>query len=234
MKENNNNRGSMIILTVIGIATLLIAVIGATFAYFTVTIQGNPTAPNVTVQSKTLGVIEFETLNEIKYTNLIPGRPVWETDQTPTNKLNFTVTSAVDASSNEDYVVYLNVESNDFETDNVVYLLTETETGTHSVKGGQYFTDDNFVNHTFAGESTPTKLGFIKAGFTGKMKIGTAQLGQLGSKDKWEFEIWVNEIGAEQNEDQGKTITAYITIELADPTPQTNEKDYDPSKDITP
>ena len=50
---------------ILGPATLLVAVIGATFAYFTVTIKGNPTAPNVTVQSKTLGVIEFETLNQI-------------------------------------------------------------------------------------------------------------------------------------------------------------------------
>ena len=230
----DNNRGSMIILTVIGIATLLVAVIGATFGSFTVTIKGNPTAPNVTVQSKTLGVIEFETLNQINYTNLIPGRPVWETGQTPTNKLNFTVTSAVDASSNEKYVVWLNVDSNDFTTDNVVYLLTETEKGTNSVLGGQYFTDDNYVNHTFAGDTTPTKLGFIKAGFTGKMKIGTAELGSLGSKDKWEFEIWVNEIGKEQNEDQGKTIRAYITIDLEDPEPQTNEKNYDPTKDQTP
>lgn len=232
MKESN--KGSMIILTVIGIATLLVAVIGATFAYFTVTIKGNPTEPNVTVQSKTLGVIEFETLNQINYTNLIPGRPQWETDQTPTNKLNFTVTSAVDASANEEYVVYLNVEENDFETDNVVYLLTETEKGTHSVKGSQYFTEDNYVNHTFAGETTPTKLGKITAGFTGKMQIGTAELGMLGSKDKWEFEIWVNEIGAEQNIDQGKTIKCFITIELADPTPKTNEPDYDPNNDTTP
>lgn len=228
MKENN--KGSMIILTIIGIATLLVAVIGATFAYFTAVIQGNPTEPNATVQSKTLGVIEFETLNQINYTNLIPGRPVWETEQTPTNKLNFTVTSAVDTSVNEEYIVYLNVTENNFETDNVVYLLTETEKGTHSVQGGQYFTSDNYVNHTFIDspygteeEPVTLKLGKINAGFTGKMQIGTAELGMLGSKDKWEFEIWVNEIGAEQNIDQGKTIKCYITIELADPDPKTNE-----------
>lgn len=231
MKENN--KGSMIILTIIGIATLLVAVIGATFAYFTVTIQGNPTEPNVTVQSKTLGVIEFETLNEINYTNLIPGRPKWETDQTPTNKLKFTVTSAVDASANEKYIVYLNVAENDFETDNVVYLLDEKVVGANSVEGGQYFTEDNYVNHTFANDTTPTKLGKINAGFTGKMQIGTAELGKLGSKDEWEFEIWVNEIGAEQNEDQGKTIKCFITIELADPDPKTNEPNYDPTKDAT-
>ena len=66
------------------------------------------------------------------------------------------------------------------------------------------------------------------------MQIGTAELGMLGSKDKWEFEIWVNEIGAEQNIDQGKTIKCFITIELADPDPKTNEPDYDPNNDTTP
>ena len=31
-----------------------------------------------------------------------------------------------------------------------------------------------------------------------------------------------------------KTIKCFITIELADPTPQTNEPDYDPNNDTTP
>lgn len=232
MKENN--KGSMIILTIIGIATLLVAVIGATFAYFTAVIQGNPTEPNVEIKSEML-VIEFKTENSVNYTNLIPGRPQWENELTAENILKFSATSSVKATSNQKYSIYLNVTENDFETDNVVYILEETPLpeGSYSVLGGQYFTEDNYVEHTFDGDEKPTKLGKITAGFTGKMKIGTAELGKSGSKDEWKFEIWVNETGAEQNIDQGKTIKCYITIDVDDPTPQTNEPTYDPTKDAT-
>ena len=64
MKENN--KGSMIILTIIGIATLLIAVIGATFAYFTVTVKYKTAPSQVEVKSNTM-VIEYEALNNIEY-----------------------------------------------------------------------------------------------------------------------------------------------------------------------
>lgn len=222
MKENN--KGSMIILTIIGIATLLVAVIGATFAYFTAVVKGNPTEPNVTVQSETL-VIEFETLNEIIYENVIPGRPQVGTEQYGKNKLIFKVTNSNSSVTSQNYSIYLKIEENDFETDNVVYILDEKVVGTNSVKGSQYFTNDNYVNHTFEGDTTPTKLGKINAGYTGEIKIGTAELGAQGSQDEWEFEIWVNEIGVPQNEDQGKTIKCYIIIKVDDPTPQTNEPD---------
>lgn len=232
MRENN--RGSIIILTVIGIATLLVAVIGATFAYFTATVRGNPTESNVLLKSETM-VIEFATLNKVEYRNVIPGRPKEGSEQYGTNILKFSVSNATDAIYNQKYSVYLNIEENDFESDNVVYLLKEADVpeGSYSIQGGQYFTSDNYVNHTFEGDTTPTKLGKIPAGQTGEIKIGTAELGKLGSKDNWEFEIWVNEIGKEQNIDQDRTIKCYITIKVDDPTPETNEPNYDPSKDTT-
>ena len=57
-----NNKGSMIVLTVIGIATLLIAVIGATFAYFTVTVKYVDKPTETVIESATM-VIEYNSLN---------------------------------------------------------------------------------------------------------------------------------------------------------------------------
>ena len=50
-----NNRGQSIFLSVVGIATLLVAIVGATFAYFSLTVQGNNTASTISVTAATLG-----------------------------------------------------------------------------------------------------------------------------------------------------------------------------------
>ena len=63
-QENKNN---VLLLTVIGVATLLVAVIGATFAYFTANLSGQETATSVTVGA---GKLEIEYQNGSS--NLVP------------------------------------------------------------------------------------------------------------------------------------------------------------------
>ena len=104
MRERNN-RGAMIVLTIIGIATLLVAVIGATFAYFTVTLEDKTKPENRPIQVETSTMmITFEQGNAIEYTGAIPGRPSLAIENGDpvygsladgkTNKLTFTLTSA--------------------------------------------------------------------------------------------------------------------------------------------
>lgn len=132
MKENN--KGSMIILTIIGIATLLIAVIGATFAYFTVTVKYNDKPKDVVVQSNTM-VIEYHSENSIKYEGAIPGRP----EETANNKMRFSVNSTTNVLTATKYDVYLKITKNDFSLANtdetngtkytdLVFYLNETNT----------------------------------------------------------------------------------------------------------
>jgi len=64
-----NRKGSGIFLGIIGVATLVVAIIGATFAYFSATAQSNADA--VTVQSATLA-LGYEDDNTGLKTNLIP------------------------------------------------------------------------------------------------------------------------------------------------------------------
>ena len=51
----NNGKGNMILLTVIAVATLLVAVVGATFAYFGATMNNESETP-IEVTSGTLSV----------------------------------------------------------------------------------------------------------------------------------------------------------------------------------
>ena len=67
------NNGQTIFLSVIGIATLLVAIIGATFAYFTTTING--TSSNATITTAQVGSVGFTTSSPSSENNILPG---WE------------------------------------------------------------------------------------------------------------------------------------------------------------
>ena len=57
-----DNKGTTVLLTVIGIATLLVAVVGATFAYFSATVKETYTdedGKDVVVQAATVGTIQL-------------------------------------------------------------------------------------------------------------------------------------------------------------------------------
>lgn len=153
--KNNNNKGSMIILTVIGIATLLVAVIGATFAYFTVQIQGNVTETTVQVTSSTM-LVQFATQNKIEYTGAVPGRPL----DTDANKLRFSLTSDPELGVATKYNVYLVIDSNDFLNNptlnkpELVYIMNQTEHTTEEPSVVDLTNKDNPMKNTAGGAGT--------------------------------------------------------------------------------
>ena len=65
------NNGQTIFLSVIGIATLLVAIIGATFAYFTTTING--TDSRATITTAKIGSVGFTTTSPSSNENILPG-----------------------------------------------------------------------------------------------------------------------------------------------------------------
>ena len=91
--------------------------IGATFAYFTVTIRYVTPPSVVDVQSSTM-VIEYDSSNNIEYKEILPGRPE---ESLKTNKLRFSVTSANNMMTTTKYDVYLKITKNEFA--NVIELL---------------------------------------------------------------------------------------------------------------
>lgn len=75
MSEGKNNT---VMLTIIGIATLLIAVVGATFAYFSATLTGTQDEKEYTVRSATVGT-EFDSGADITATGIYPKEEAWGT-----------------------------------------------------------------------------------------------------------------------------------------------------------
>ena len=75
MSEGKNNT---VMLTIIGIATLLIAVVGATFAYFSATLTGTENEKEYTVRSATVGT-QFNGGPDITATGIYPKAEAWGT-----------------------------------------------------------------------------------------------------------------------------------------------------------
>ena len=77
--NENGGKSSTILLTVIGIATLLVVVVGATFAFFAAQITGD-TASSVVIQTAADGtVVEFTGTNQNDVHNIFPRETAWST-----------------------------------------------------------------------------------------------------------------------------------------------------------
>ena len=116
------NKGQTIFLSVIGIATLLVAIIGATFAYFTTT-MGNNKAVTGTVTTATISDVVLAG-TEFKAENIMPGYV--SADQT------FTISSnSITGDATADYVCNISKSGTGVSTDFQYAVTTGTDGATY-------------------------------------------------------------------------------------------------------
>ena len=134
-----NNKGQTIFLSVIGIATLLVAIVGATFAWFSTTIDGEGGASaNITTAQVSALSLEGTTITG---TNVLPG---WES-----NDATFTISGTVTGDVQVPYTC--TITSNNTLTD-LEYRVSAADAGTSA--GGTWKT---------VGTSTQIVTGSITA-----------------------------------------------------------------------
>ena len=109
MSEGKNNT---VMLTIIGIATLLIAVVGATFAYFSATLTGTNNEKEYTVRSATVGT-QFNGGADITATGIYPKEEAWGTK---TFSIKTTSTKGVSTK----YRISLVIDDNDTTADTTI------------------------------------------------------------------------------------------------------------------
>lgn len=114
----NNGKGSIILLTIIAVCTLLVAVVGATFAYFSVTMTNGESGTTIEVTSGTLS-IEYDGDSKMNASNLNPGDVVTK---------NITVSGNVTGSTNLYYLTDLEIKNNTYRDGALVYTITSTNT----------------------------------------------------------------------------------------------------------
>lgn len=231
----DNNKGQTIFLSVIGIATLLVAIIGATFAYFSITVTGNEQASSIFVTTATLGQINFVDGTQIKWdkVNLEKGG----TDKTESKTFTVENTAATALTSDVTYDVYMKV------TDNTISAAANGSAGAGAsitytegaqkgttkplTSGEDYFVykiedaDSNTAGKVNDGDvlinipetavpvvSTDTTKGTKLSTTSGKMATGG-----LNSKHVYKFTLTLkNAADATQNGVQGKSFAGQLQV----------------------
>ena len=204
-----DNRKNTILLTVIAVATLLVAVVGATFAYFTAQDDGDVTR-NINVTTSTTDSATF-TLEPItitaNQTNFAQGKG----DQTAvsTGTASFTANNT-DETSEFCYTLTINVANNDFEyttdesTPELVLDVTK-DAGTTTAP----------VNVITAKDVTTQSAGVIQVPTTngGSDYIHKITAGKGATVlDTFKITLAFKNLDSDQNANTGKTFSGTMTF----------------------
>lgn len=197
MSEGKNNT---VMLTIIGIATLLIAVVGATFAYFSAQVSGVNNQQEDVIKSATIGTT-FIGGAEVTAANIYPKEEAWGTKV-------FSITSNSSTGVTTSYNISLVIDANDspdgvtpnktFESGALSYTLTGTESGASTA--GKLASSDGAITELSAGKS---------------ILLGTATInGNAGKTVTQEYTLnfFFKDTGKDQNANQGAQFKAHIVI----------------------
>lgn len=202
MSEGKNNT---VMLTIIGIATLLIAVVGATFAYFSATLTGISDEKEYTVRSATVGT-QFNGGDQIAAAGIYPKEEAWGTK---TFSIKTTSTKGVSTK----YKITLVIDDNDttadatisdgaghvkrFEANALSYTLTATEANA-ATKGTMPTATETQI-------ADPSKdIVFGEATIYGNDAVEVTQTYTLS--------MFFKDTGTDQNANQGAQFKAHISI----------------------
>lgn len=199
------DRKNTLLLTVIAVATLLVAVVGATFAYFTAQ-TGAGASANVTVTTSTSDALEYGSFGAIvinaNQQNFAEGMG----NQTGTTTGNVTLKANADNEASYCYTAAINVTSNDF-----VYT-TEAKTPelifTISKNGTAIYTDQD-ITEIAAGDNALTIP--TTAGGSDLIHKITAAAGNTVS-DAWSATVTLVNLDSDQQENTNKQFVGTLNF----------------------
>ena len=181
-------RKSTVFLTVIAVLTLLIAVVGATFAYFTVTISGNENATSTIIRTANIK-ITYTSGDNIYIENAEPGS---------TGTLTFSVENEGDRAL--DYYVkwtdVVNTFAEGTHPEELVYSVTVTDGSSNSL-------------YTLSNTIAPSTDGYININSNDPITIAP------GVTHNYSITLSFYEMNSAQNYNQVRTFSAEADIELA-------------------
>lgn len=142
--NENGGKNNTILLTVIAIATLLVVVTGATFAYFAAVVRGNENASSISITAASEGTkVSFSGGETVNLTNIYPKGTAagseWitknvtlsssATNSTGTSKYTFTMSGAANGFDFTDEETKANVPDG---TENIKFTFTRDTTPANS------------------------------------------------------------------------------------------------------
>jgi hypothetical protein len=178
---------NVILLLVIGVATLVTAVVGTSLAYFTATVSGTGKATTVTAASGL--TVTYTDGSQILASNVIPG---WTGTKTITVKNNAptAITYGVSWAS---------------VTNTYVDSTASTTTGTHPLVSEFYYNYKKNSGTVSANTALPTAAGAIISG----------QSLASGATDTYVFNFAFVNLGTNQNANQTKSFSGTFQIAVS-------------------
>ena len=187
-------KGQAIFLSIVGICTLLVAIVGATFAWFSITVTGNDNPADIVINSGTLGQVNFNDGTAIDIKSLMPGVfttktfTVSQTDPTATGKIS--------------YNIVLNVKAN---------TLTP-------VAQGAFVQSLKSSGNTNGGTLASLQEGEVPEN---SYIIGSGVIEGYESH-QYEYTIGLKNLNVNQNAAQGKIFSGYLSVVLTNDGIQSN------------
>lgn len=178
-----------IVLSILFVLLFIGAMFGLTFAFFSLIITGNEEASSMSVDLIDLGTVTFLDGDEIDASGIYP--------MASNERLSKTFT--ISSSQNEadiDYVIYLTVNENSFVqtySNEFTYTLNCTSNSSGSAPNG------------ISAE--------IPASRVAPYQIGSGYLKTNGDTHTCIFTIGVNEVGSNQDYNQGKRFNGRLSVE---------------------
>lgn len=198
MKEGKRNT---VLLIVVSIATLLVTVVGATFAFFTAALTGQEGTTTVTVLSGSIGTVIDEG-DAIIISNVIP-----QAESLLTKVITISHTNSITVPGAFEYSITLDVESNTFATDHLKYTFTH---GTGTDATGTMIAET--ATQTPIGTSDIT-FGNATAGYEGSITTPTGPGGDGTEVSQvYNLDIFFPDTGTNQNASQGQEFKAHIVV----------------------
>lgn len=207
------NKKNTILLTVIAVATLLVAVVGATFAYFTAQ-GGSASQADVVVQTGKAGSSSLGTFKAINIyadaTNFAQGKG--DQSGTSTGTVEWTAPTNVkggevaEADRTMCYTATLEITNNTF-VKSAANTTDAAELEFTAVKGSTTIIDKMDITTTKTNVQIPTTVGGTD--YTHKL---VADAGATVS-DSWTLTVTLKNLGVDQNDNTGKNFAGAVKFD---------------------
>ena len=211
--ERKTNEKKVLVLSFLGVITLIVVVVGATYAYF-IAQGGGLVNTNVNVQSSTTDNLSFQVGSAINITASEENFAQNMGNKTGSTFARATLT-ANNATNNatRNYYVYLDITSNDFEYttgDNqgeILLKITDPD--------GAEVTTLGSLERKTSGTDANQVTGFDITTSTGLITIAdNYEIVSTGTEtQEWQVEVMFVNLASDQNANTGKTFAATLIIQ---------------------
>mgnify|MGYP004559774929 FL=1 len=213
-EDMEKSKKNAIVLSIVAVVTLVLLVVGATYAYFTVQ-GGNTTSANVRVTTYTTDLLTFSTGDNItlniSQSNFASGTG---------NQIGNTYAKAMLTANNKTnsatahYYVYINVSNNTFEysinesTPELILTVTDNAgTEITDISGLKHVSVTDAKGVTISGYDVTTSKGLLTL-FNNKEITATPS-----KEEKWNIKLTFVNYDADQTKNAGKTFNAKAMIQ---------------------